>query len=95
MCELRDLIAENDRAIVDAVNRRLELVAKLKEHKLAQGYDLVDRSREDWLAEHLAGLNPGPLSEEGLRELVAKLLELTKKEVAITRGAQGTRASTS
>jgi len=85
--ELRDRITENDRAILAAVNRRVELVAELKAHKLALGYDLVDSSREGWLADHLATTNPGPLSEAGLRELVATLIALTKREVAIEGSA--------
>ena len=83
---LRKRITENDLAILGAVNRRVELVAELKAHKLARGYDLVDRSREDWLVDHLAAANRGPLSEEGLRELAAALIELTKREVAIEGG---------
>lgn len=80
---LRNEITETDRAILDAVNRRLELVAKLKAHKAARGYALVDRAREDWMVNYLMDENPGPLSAEGLREFYAALLELTKREVAI------------
>ena len=88
--EFRDRITANDRTILEAVNRRVELVAQLKAHKLARGYDLVDRSREDWLVDHLAAVNRGPLSEEGLRELAAALIDLTKREVAIAgRGSGG------
>ena len=89
--ELRDRITENDRVILEAVSRRVALVAELKAHKLARGYDLVDRSREGWLLDHLAAANRGPLSDEGLHEFVTTLIELTKRELAITRGP---RAST-
>ena len=88
--ELRARITENDRAILEAVNRRVELVSELKAHKLARGYDLVDRSREDWLVDHLAAANHGPLSEAGLRELAMTLIALTKREVAI-EGGRGER----
>jgi chorismate mutase len=88
--DLRERIAENDRAIVAALNRRIELVAELRAHKIARGYDLVDPSRESWLVEHLAESNTGPLSPDGLRELFLALLELTKREVA---GAGGSRES--
>lgn len=80
--ELRAKIAENDRLIVESFNRRLELVAELHEHKIAQGYDLVDLDRESWLVEHLTQSNTGPLSTEGLRALFLALLDLTKREVA-------------
>ena len=86
--ELRERIAENDRAIVAAVNRRIELVSELRAHKIVRGYSLVDLSRESWLLEHLAESNAGPLSPDGLRELYLALLELTKREAA---GAGGSR----
>lgn len=81
--KLRDEIADTDRAIVEAVNRRLELVAKLKVHKAGRGYVLVDPAREDWMVNYLTQKNRGPLSAEGLREFYAALLDLTKREVAI------------
>ncbi len=82
--QLREQIAETDRAIVAALNERLELVARLREHKAANGYAFVDRAREQALANHLAETNTGPLSREGLREFHAVLLDLTKREVAGT-----------
>jgi chorismate mutase len=78
---LRDEITANDREIVSAFNRRLELVRRLKEHKAARGYDFVDEGREAALLEELAGANPGPLSPAGLRELHSALLGLTKREL--------------
>jgi chorismate mutase len=79
--DLRGEISEIDRAIVAAVNIRLELVARLKRYKEAQGLPFLDRDRERQLVEELARANAGPLSEEGLRDLCATLLELTKREV--------------
>ncbi|HEX5470118.1 MAG TPA: chorismate mutase [Gaiellaceae bacterium] len=84
--ELREEITANDRQIVRAVNRRLELVRRLKAHKAAQGYDFVDESREAALLDELARANPGPLSAAGLRELHAALLGLTKRELADEEG---------
>ena len=80
--DLRGEISELDRAIVAAVNARLELVARLKQYKELQGLPFVDPERERQLVEELARANAGPLSEEGLRNLCAALLELTKREVA-------------
>jgi chorismate mutase len=79
---LRDEIATNDRAIVAAVNRRLELVARLKEVKTEHGLDFLDPGREEWLVDHLAETNGGPLSEAGVRAFAAELLALTKRELA-------------
>jgi chorismate mutase len=80
--DLREQVFDTDQAIVAAVNRRLELVALIKQHKTQRGYELIDAAREEWLLAHLARANPGPLSDEGLREFYAGLLELTKREVA-------------
>jgi chorismate mutase len=79
--ELREEISAVDRAIVDAINRRVALVRRLKEHKTAWGWDFVDRAREEQMIADLARRNAGPLSSEGLRSFYAHLLELTKREV--------------
>jgi chorismate mutase len=79
--ELRGRISDADRAILAAVNARIELVRELREHKLAQGWDFVDRGREERLLADLAGENPGPLSEAGLRELFGEVLAVTKREL--------------
>ena len=85
IAELREQLAENDVRIVEAFNARLELVARLKRVKQEQGIDLIDPAREEWLRRHLAEANRGPLSAEGLRELHATLLDLTKREVDLPR----------
>jgi chorismate mutase/prephenate dehydratase len=78
--ELRAAITAADRTILAAVNTRLELVRRLREHKAAHGWDFVDPEREKELLDALAGENPGPLSENGLRELFGELLDLAKRE---------------
>jgi chorismate mutase len=79
--QLREEISDLDRAIVDAVNARLELVARLKRHKASQGIPFVDPDRERQLLDDLVSANRGPLSAEGLRELFSEVLDLTKREV--------------
>ncbi|HEY7002853.1 MAG TPA: chorismate mutase [Gaiellaceae bacterium] len=79
--ELRAEITATDQEILRAVNRRLELVRLLKEHKSAQGYEFLDKGREEALLAELERANLGPLSAEGLRELHAELLDLTKREL--------------
>ena len=79
--EFRDQISEADRAILDTVNRRLELVAQLHRYKLERGYPRVDQAREDSLVRSLVETNHGPLSEAGVRELAGTLIELSKREV--------------
>ena len=80
--QLREQISDNDRAIVEAINKRLQLVARLKEYKASRGYDFVDPDREDWMIRYLERANRGPISPDGLRELFAQILALTKREVS-------------
>jgi chorismate mutase len=80
--QLRYEISDVDRAIVAAVNARLELVARLKRYKDSRGIPFVDPDREQWMLRYLARANRGPLSPEGLSELYAEILDLTKREVA-------------
>ena len=67
---------------MDAINRRLELVARLKRYKESRGLEFVDPEREEWMVQYLTRANRGPLSPEGLREIFSELLDLTKREVA-------------
>jgi len=79
--QVREQISDNDRAIVDAINARLKLVARLKGYKESRGLDFVDPDREEWMLQYLARANRGPLSSEGLRELFEEILALSKREV--------------
>ena len=79
--ELREQLADNDVKIVEALNARLALVAQLKRVKEEIGVDFLDPAREEWLLQHLARANRGPLSEDGLREVYTELLALTKREL--------------
>jgi len=81
LARLRGLLAVNDIAVLDLVNRRLELVDQIKQRKAELGVGFVDPEREAWLLDHLRSANTGRLSEEGLRELLTTLLDLTKREL--------------
>jgi chorismate mutase len=80
--QLREQISDNDLAIVEAINKRLKLVRKLKDYKSSRGFEFVDQAREDWMLAYVTRANGGPLSAEGLREIYGALLDLTKREVA-------------
>jgi chorismate mutase len=84
--QLREQLSDNDVAIVEAVNTRLKLVARLKRVKEERGIDFLDPAREEWMLQYLTRANRGPLSPDGLREIYTELLDLTKREVA--RGEQ-------
>ncbi len=79
--ELRERITANDRALVEAVNHRLRLVAELWRLKEEQGSERLDPDRERRLREELHAANEGPLSAGGLDRLVTELLALTKREL--------------
>jgi chorismate mutase len=79
--QLREQISDTDRALVEAFNKRLQLVARIKQYKESRGIDFVDPEREEWMLRYLERLNRGPLSKEGLGELFAEILDLTKREV--------------
>jgi chorismate mutase/prephenate dehydratase len=81
VCELRDEITALDRELVAAVNRRLEIVRRLHDHKLANGIPLRDMGREDEMLALLAAENGGPLSEQGVRDLYRYVLDLTRREL--------------
>ena len=80
--QLREQLSDTDRALVEAMNKRLKLVAQLKRHKESRGIEFLDPDREQWMLQYLTRANRGPLSPEGLRELYSELLDLTKREVA-------------
>jgi chorismate mutase len=79
--QLREQISDNDRALVEAINTRLKLVARLKSYKESRGLSFVDPEREEWMLQYLSRANRGPLSSEGLHEIFEELLDLTKREV--------------
>jgi chorismate mutase len=85
--QLREQISDADRTIVEAVNARLKLVARLKAYKESRGMSFVDPEREEWMLSYLTRANRGPLSAEGLQEIFSEILDLTKREVA--RGDAG------
>ena len=85
--QLREQISDADRTIIEAVNARLKLVAKLKSYKESRGLSFVDPEREEWMLNYLSRANRGPLSAEGLREIFGEILDLTKREVG--RGDSG------
>lgn len=77
----RDEITALDRAIFDALNRRLELVADLKRYKAEHGIAFVDPNRETEMVEERVAENRGPLSADGLRRFYVQLLALVKDEL--------------
>lgn len=80
--QLREQVSDNDRALIEGINARLRLVAKLKSYKESRGIDFVDPEREEWMLRDMGRANRGPLSQDGLEEIYAAILDLTKREVS-------------
>jgi prephenate dehydrogenase len=83
--ELRAEIAAVDRALLEALNRRLEIVARVRKHKDEVGARFVDADREEALIGELAASNPGPLSERAIRSIFSAVLDVMKQEVPAER----------
>lgn len=79
---LREDIRTVDEAILEAVNRRLDLVAEIRRYKERAGAQFVDRDVEQRNLASLQQKNSGPLSADGLAHLYGEILALTKRETA-------------
>jgi chorismate mutase / prephenate dehydratase len=79
---LRERVAKADADILELVNRRLQLVAEIRELKEAHGHAFVDPRQEERLLARLRELNGGPLSEEGVERLFREILALVKDELS-------------
>lgn len=80
--QYREQISDNDLKILEALNKRLQLVEKLKQYKDSKGISFVDPAQEDWVITYLSRSNRGPLSREGLEKVFRLILALTKEELA-------------
>ena len=81
LAEAREQIDAVDRGLVAGINRRIELVRELHEQKLAAGVPLRDPGREESMVLALQAANTGPLSSDGVTELVHFVLDLTRREI--------------
>jgi prephenate dehydrogenase len=91
---LRDEISDLDRRLLELLNRRLELVASVRDLKDAVGERWIDPEREAELLQALVTANPGPLSERGVRSIFSAVLDVLKQEVAAERRAPTAPAET-
>jgi chorismate mutase / prephenate dehydratase len=81
VAEAREAIDAGDRELLAIVNRRITLVQALHEHKVRTGVPLRDAGREEAMVASLRAVNAGPLSTDGVAELVRFLLDLTRREI--------------
>jgi chorismate mutase len=79
--EAREQIGEVDRALLAALNRRLEIVTALHDYKLREGIPLRDPERETALIATLQAENEGPLSDDSVARFFDFVLALTRDEI--------------
>jgi prephenate dehydrogenase len=82
---LRAEITALDRGVLDALNRRLELVSLVRGHKDLAGARWIDAGREAELLRGLAADNRGPLSERAVTAIFTAVLDVMKQEIAAER----------
>ena len=82
VASFRDQITALDVRLVSTINARIKAVRSLAQYKEERGLAFLDPEREAWLVAYLKRVNGGPISNEGLEELLAFVLALVKQEVA-------------
>ncbi len=80
LTDLREQIAAIDREVLEALNKRLDLVREVRAHKQSTGAPLIDAAREAELLDELVRSNGGPLGEPAVRSLFAAVLDVMKQE---------------
>src|SRR3954449_11136492 len=78
---LRDEIGAVDRSILEALNRRFDLVCRINEHKQDAGRPVIDAEREAQLLRELNATNAGPLSTGAVEALFGAVLDVMKQEL--------------
>ena len=91
--QYREKISDNDRALVEALNKRLRLVAELKKYKESRDVEFVDVAREEWILQDLARANRGPVSDGRAARLLRS--DLRPHEARGRRARQALTAPTS
>jgi chorismate mutase len=82
---LRAAIDDADDAILQAVERRIEAVRALHDHKQATGMPLADPGREQEIRDRLRTRAPD-LEPEELDRLLTAVLQVTRSAVGRLRG---------
>jgi chorismate mutase/prephenate dehydratase len=71
---LRRMIDEIDDAVLDLINRRLELAQQIGGAKKIGGIQITDSRRENEIMDRLIKTNNGPLKASGLRSIFAAII---------------------
>ena len=81
LAEYRQQITLVDHELLEAINRRVELVRELHAHKAEEGIPQRDLDRERSLVQALQEANEGPVSDEGVAAFFDFVVSLTRKEM--------------
>lgn len=74
MRQMREAMVDMDLAVVNALNRRLELAARLAAYQATHGGE--SNAETPWMRQYVASANGGPLSEADLLRLLALIEEI-------------------
>jgi chorismate mutase len=72
--QMRDAVVDTDVSIVAALNRRIELIARLRRYGSSHGVETADPAGEEWGLRYLQAANPGPLSAARLEAIFAAIM---------------------
>lgn len=65
----REKIDTIDRQLLQLINERQRITLDVVRAKREAGLPVLDSGREDALLQKLSSINPGPLSEDGIRRI--------------------------
>ncbi|MFP4589394.1 MAG: chorismate mutase [Candidatus Acetothermia bacterium] len=76
----RKNINDLDEQILKLINNRVQIAIDIGREKKNRGKEITDQEREREVLNRVSRLNPGPLPEEGAREIFRTIIEATKKK---------------
>jgi chorismate mutase len=79
LSDWRAHIDEVDQLLVDLLNRRMEYALEIGRIKRAHGRQVRDPEREKAILERLKAYNKGPMSNQALEEIFARLMAEARK----------------
>lgn len=78
LAELRMRIDQYDREILKLLEKRLDCVIQVAEHKLSQGMKIFDNNREMQVLEHISGLTENPAHVPYIRDTYIGIMDASK-----------------
>ncbi len=76
--ELREKVDKIDERIVQILNKRADIVLKIRKLKAEGALPVYDPRREEAIFEKISALNSGPLYDDAVREIYETILHCMK-----------------